>query len=525
MPRNQHPGRLLSRLLFLSLLGYAFAALRGDVSPTRRQSDERSFSPPLEPADPRPKPAKRYSRPRRVALGTVMTLVFFAGAAFTAGAGNQIASALDSTQSQSSDAPAATSAGGETSDSEPATGAAATPTAAPAPDAAAPAADPNAAPAAAPAAAPDASAPDSSASPDSSAAPTSSSDSSSPSTDDPVAGSGSGASAQASSPTASASVPANAVPTQSAAPTAPTTPHAKKARVQLPYVLPKQRPSRPTPRKRNPTRAPVVRASARQEASESPSLAPVVWLNRVLPDPTPPARRLDARFAKRLGRIARQSHVDWALMLGVLRAQGASSSVPATPGQLRALAAQLAAYRDRDAWNAVLAVTGLTSTADQAVALEHYDRAVGLRALVDGLQAHYDDLVAKVLNDGRITIYAGGRNDLASKRVNIRVVVLMEYLAETFGQETVSCLLSGHRLYARPGVVSAHIYGLAVDIADLGGVSIYGHQEPGGLTEKAVRSILLLPAELQPKQVISLLGLGGPSFPLADHFDHIHVGY
>ena len=101
----------------------------------------------------------------------------------------------------------------------------------------------------------------------------------------------------------------------------------------------------------------------------------------------------------------------------------------------------------------------------------------------------------------------------------------MEYLADTFGQETISCLISGHRLYARPGVVSAHIYGEAVDIADLGGISIYGHQEPGGLTEKAVRAILLLPAELQPKQVISLLGLGGPSFPLADHADHIHVGY
>jgi hypothetical protein len=25
--------------------------------------------------------------------------------------------------------------------------------------------------------------------------------------------------------------------------------------------------------------------------------------------------------------------------------------------------------------------------------------------------------------------------------------------------------------------------------------------------------------------VISLLGLGGPSFPMANHFDHIHVGY
>jgi hypothetical protein len=64
-----------------------------------------------------------------------------------------------------------------------------------------------------------------------------------------------------------------------------------------------------------------------------------------------------------------------------------------------------------------------------------------------------------------------------------------------------------------------------VDVAALGGTTILGHQEPGGITERAVRSILLLPPELRPRQVISLLGLGGPSFPLADHDDHIHVGY
>jgi hypothetical protein len=73
--------------------------------------------------------------------------------------------------------------------------------------------------------------------------------------------------------------------------------------------------------------------------------------------------------------------------------------------------------------------------------------------------------------------------------------------------------------------VSAHIYGEAVDISALGGVSIYGNQQPGGLTERAVRNVLLLPVELRPKQVISLLGLGGPSFALANHYDHIHVGY
>jgi hypothetical protein len=105
------------------------------------------------------------------------------------------------------------------------------------------------------------------------------------------------------------------------------------------------------------------------------------------------------------------------------------------------------------------------------------------------------------------------------------VIAVIAYLRETFGSVTVSCLITGHGLYARPGVISAHIYGRAVDIAAVGGTSIFGNQEPGGITEKAVRAILLLPSELQPQQVISLLGLGGPSFPLADHFDHIHVGY
>jgi hypothetical protein len=74
-------------------------------------------------------------------------------------------------------------------------------------------------------------------------------------------------------------------------------------------------------------------------------------------------------------------------------------------------------------------------------------------------------------------------------------------------------------------VVSAHIYGLAADISVLDNESILGHQMPGSITEKAVRNILLLPAEVRPVQVISLLGLGGPSFPLANHDDHIHVGF
>jgi hypothetical protein len=250
-----------------------------------------------------------------------------------------------------------------------------------------------------------------------------------------------------------------------------------------------------------------------------------VWLHRTMPDPTPPAKRLSPLFAKTLLRESSRDGLDWALVLGTLRANGFKGSTTAT-FYVRRTADRLAGLgARRDAWRALLAYRGRTSFADRALALTRYNRAVGLSALVSGLEAAKPALQQKVLHDARIHIYPAGRLDVALGRINVRVLVLMEYLAEAHRDVTVSSLLSGHRLYSRPGVVSAHVYGLAADISALGGTPIAGHQDPSGLTETAVRNILLLPAELQPRQVISLLGLGGPSFPLADHWDHIHVGY
>ncbi len=210
----------------------------------------------------------------------------------------------------------------------------------------------------------------------------------------------------------------------------------------------------------------------------------------------------------------------------MLRADGHNGRVPATHAQLRSLTFRLAGLGGAtNPWAAALSYSSETSTADRVVALRNYYRAVGLSSLVYGLLSQKRDLEDRVLHDSRISIYAGGRNDIAAHKVDVRVLATMLYLAETFHQVTASCLISGHRLYARPGVVSAHIYGRAVDIASLGGVSIYGHQQPGGVTERAVRALLMLPGGMLPQQVISLLGLGGPSFPLANHYDHIHVGY
>ncbi len=249
---------------------------------------------------------------------------------------------------------------------------------------------------------------------------------------------------------------------------------------------------------------------------------PTIWLNRSLPDPTPASARLARPFAKRLVATSKRHGADWAAVLGVLRAQGERGSVPASARELDTLAARMAGT---DAWKGALALSGRTGFADRAAAFADLYRFVGVEALVRGYNASKGRLAQKVLSTPGILIYGGGRSDIMMGRIDVRVVVLIGYLAERHGSVTVSSLFSGHRKFARPGVVSAHIYGHAVDVAAVGGTPIAGHQQPGGLTEAAVRSVLLLPGELQPQQVISLLGLGGPSFPMRDHGDHIHVGF
>jgi hypothetical protein len=239
--------------------------------------------------------------------------------------------------------------------------------------------------------------------------------------------------------------------------------------------------------------------------------AATIWLHRTLPDPTPPARRLSPRFAALLRTTAEAEGVHWWPILAVLRAEGHDGSAPARAARLERIAHRIANHRLR--------------LDPQERSLAHYNRAVGLRALVVGLQAAKASMERRILGDTRVGLTAAGASDIVAGRVNVRVLVVIRYLVVRFHQVTVSSLVSGHRFFARPGVVSAHVDGLAVDISGLKGLPIAGNQGIGGVTERAIKALLRLPAEVQPQQIISLLGLGGASFPQADHYDHLHVGF
>jgi hypothetical protein len=447
--------------------------------------------PAAETAEPR-------SRRRRMAVALTFAALFVAGAAFSAAAGDQVRLALEDSAINAQTASDATT----------------TDATAPASTDPVPAADPSAAPSA---------------------------ESSTPSAD---ATGDTGASSPAPSDSTAPAAPAAAPPAAVAPVSAPATSVAATAPVQqaatragtVSRASTSARPKRSSGRKyvrtiRSQVRQHRFPKRARARRAPAPELegaaSAVVYLNRALPDPTPPALRLTPRFARHLQSVARASKVSWALLLGVLRAEGRNGSAPADVAGLRVVASQLShlGVRNASPWATMFSLSSNASFADRALALSHYYRAVGMAALVHGLLAEKAELGQRVLNDPRVSIYAGGRGDIESGRVNVRVLAVIEYLADSFGQVTVSCLISGHRLYARPGVISAHIYGLAADISEVGGVLIAGHQQPGGVTERAVRDVLLLPPGLMPKQVISLLGLGGPSFPLANHYDHIHIGY
>jgi hypothetical protein len=134
-------------------------------------------------------------------------------------------------------------------------------------------------------------------------------------------------------------------------------------------------------------------------------------------------------------------------------------------------------------------------------------------------------LERRVLSDPRIEIYSGGQQDIRTGQINRRVLATLEYLAESGLKPTVTALKNGHSYLTSSGHVSEHSSGNAVDIAQINGIPILGHQEPGGITEQTVRRLMRLQGTMRPHQLISLLDLGGSTLAMADHADHIHVGF
>jgi murein DD-endopeptidase MepM/ murein hydrolase activator NlpD len=134
-------------------------------------------------------------------------------------------------------------------------------------------------------------------------------------------------------------------------------------------------------------------------------------------------------------------------------------------------------------------------------------------------------LQQRVLADKRLEIYPCGRTDIATGQIDRRVLATLEYLAEQGFELTITSLKCGHGFYTASGNVSNHSSGNAVDIATINDVPVLGNQGPGTLTDELLKAVLRLQGTMMPEELISLEDLDGPSFPLPDHDDHVHIGW
>jgi len=155
-----------------------------------------------------------------------------------------------------------------------------------------------------------------------------------------------------------------------------------------------------------------------------------------------------------------------------------------------------------------------------------FTQAAGTSNVTQDLLMPKTQLERKVLSDPRLSIYSCGRNDIRTGQIDQRVLAAMEYLADNGFRLTITSLKCGHSLLTTSGNVSEHSTGDAMDIAAINGVPVAHHQGPGTLADALIKSLLQLQGTMQPHQVISLEDLPGPvSFAMADHWDHVHVGY
>jgi murein DD-endopeptidase MepM/ murein hydrolase activator NlpD len=138
-----------------------------------------------------------------------------------------------------------------------------------------------------------------------------------------------------------------------------------------------------------------------------------------------------------------------------------------------------------------------------------------------------EQLEQQVLANPDIDIYPCGRQDIQTGQIDRRVLATLEFLAVSGLKPTVSALKCGHSELTTEGNASEHSAGDAVDVSQINGIPIVGHQGPGSITDTTIRKLLTLQGSMKPHQIISLMSYPGSDNTLAkaDHYNHIHVGF
>ena len=107
------------------------------------------------------------------------------------------------------------------------------------------------------------------------------------------------------------------------------------------------------------------------------------------------------------------------------------------------------------------------------------------------------------------------------------MLATLEYLAESgLRPDGVEPQVRATATYTASGNVSEHSVGqrgrhLGRSTASRSSAT----RSRGGITEQTVRRLMRLQGTMRPHQIISLLDFGANTLALADHYNHIHVGF
>jgi hypothetical protein len=137
-----------------------------------------------------------------------------------------------------------------------------------------------------------------------------------------------------------------------------------------------------------------------------------------------------------------------------------------------------------------------------------------------------EQLTNRVLSDPHAQIYACGRRDIEAGLIDRRVLAVVEFLAASGLDPTVSGLACGAGAGSKL-VDSAGSSGSSLDVSKINGVAVKGHQGKGSITDITIRRLLTLQGTFKPDEIISTMTYKGQTNTLSmpDHTNRIQVSY
>jgi Transglycosylase SLT domain/Peptidase family M23 len=138
-----------------------------------------------------------------------------------------------------------------------------------------------------------------------------------------------------------------------------------------------------------------------------------------------------------------------------------------------------------------------------------------------------EQLQNRVLADPRLQVYACGRRDIQAGLIDRRILAVIEFLAGSGLDPTVSGLACGSGATGSGGVDSAGASGSSVDFSAINGIPVKGHQGKGSITDLTIRRLLTLQGTFKPDQIVSTMTYKNQAntVSMPDHANRIQVSY